>query len=105
MDAWLTGTRQGDRLLVEAGGQWTLSALAELYERRPRLLAESPGLGAAASIDLSSVQRLDTAGAWLLQSTMSELAARGWQVEWAGAREAHAALLAEIHRMTSEPPP
>jgi phospholipid/cholesterol/gamma-HCH transport system permease protein len=105
MDAWLTGTRAGDRLLVEAGGQWTLSALAELDERRQRLLAESPGPGGAASIDLKSVQRLDTAGAWLLQSMMRELAARGWQVEWAGAREAHASLLAEIHRMTSEPLP
>jgi phospholipid/cholesterol/gamma-HCH transport system permease protein len=105
MDAWLTGTRAGDRLLVEAGGQWTLSALAGLDERRQRLLAESPGPGGAASIDLKCVQRLDTAGAWLLQSTMRELAARGWQVEWGGARAAHALLLAEIQRITSEPLP
>ena len=105
MDAWLTGTRAGDRLLVEAGGQWTLFALAELYERRQHLLAESPGPGGAASIDLKSVDKLDTAGAWLLQSTIRELTARGWQVEWAGVREAHASLLAEIHRMTSEPLP
>ena len=46
---------------------------------RQRLLAESPGLGGAASIDLTSVQRLDTAGAWLLQSTMRELGERGWR--------------------------
>jgi phospholipid/cholesterol/gamma-HCH transport system permease protein len=105
MDAWLTGTRQGDRLLVEAGGRWTLAALAELYERRQQLLAESSPRGGAASIDLKAVQRLDTAGAWLLQSTMRELAERGWEVEWAGARAAHASLLAEIHRMTAEPPP
>ena len=48
----------------------------------------SAGPGGAASIDLKAVQRLDTAGAWLLQSTMRELAERGWQVEWAGARAA-----------------
>jgi phospholipid/cholesterol/gamma-HCH transport system permease protein len=105
VDAWLSGTRQGDRLLVEAGGQWTLSALAELYERRERLLAETPGRGGAASIDLTSVQRLDTAGAWLLQNTRRELAERGWQVEWAGARATHASLLAEMDRITAEPLP
>lgn len=105
MDAWLTGTREGDRLLVEAGGRWTLSALAELYERRQRLLAEMPGPGGAASIDLKALQRLDTAGAWLLQSMTRELAERGWQVEWSGARAAHASLLAEIHRLTAEPLP
>ena len=62
---------------------------------RQRLLAESPGLGGAASIDLTSVQRLDTAGAWLLQSTMRELGERAGR--WNGpARDAHASLLAEI---------
>lgn len=105
MDAWLSGTRRGDRLLVEAGGQWTLSALAELYERRQRLLAETPGRGGAASIDLTSMERLDTAGAWLLQSTRRELADRGWQVEWAGARATHASLLAEMDRITAKPLP
>ena len=104
-DAWLTGTCQGDRLLVEAGGRWTISALAELHERGQRLLAELPGPGGAASIDLKAVQRLDTAGAWLLQSMTHELAKRGWQVEWSGAHVAHAALLAEIRRLTSEPLP
>jgi phospholipid/cholesterol/gamma-HCH transport system permease protein len=105
VDAWLSGTREGDRLLVEAGGQWTLSALAELYERRERLLAETPGRGGAASIDLTSVERLDTAGAWLLQNTRRELAERGWQVEWAGARATHASLLGEMDRITAEPLP
>ena len=105
MDAWLTGTREGDRLRVEAGGRWTLTALAELYEGRQRLLAERPVPGGAASIDLTSLQRLDTAGAWLLQSTMRELGARGWQVEWAGVRAAHASLLAEIHKVTTKPLP
>ncbi|HLT01481.1 MAG TPA: MlaE family lipid ABC transporter permease subunit, partial [Geminicoccaceae bacterium] len=105
MDAWLSSTRQGDRLLVEAGGGWTLSAITDLYERRERLLAESPGPGGAAAIDLAALHRLDTAGAWLLQSTRRELAERGWQVEWSGASAAHASLLAEVERATSEPLP
>jgi phospholipid/cholesterol/gamma-HCH transport system permease protein len=105
MDAWLTGTYARDRLLVEAGGHWTLSALAELDERRHRLLAETPAGGGAASIDLRAVQRLDTAGAWLLHRLMGELAERGWRVEWSGARDAHAGLLAEVRRMTTAPLP
>jgi len=105
MDAWLTGTYAEDRLLVEAGGRWTLSALAELDEGRHRLLAEAPADGGAASIDLRAIQRLDTAGAWLLHKLMGELAERGWRVEWSGAHDAHAGLLAEVRRMAAEPLP
>ena len=105
MDAWLTGTYARDRLLVEAGGRWTLPAVAELDERSQRLLAEAPAAGGAASIDLQAVQRLDTAGAWLLHELTRELADRGWRVEWSGARAAHAGLLAEIRRMSAEPLP
>ena len=65
MDAWLNGTRQDDRLLVEAGGRWTLAALPDLDARRARLLADAGG-GGRAAIDLGAIQRLDTAGAWLL---------------------------------------
>jgi phospholipid/cholesterol/gamma-HCH transport system permease protein len=102
MDAWLTGTYQRERLLVEAGGRWTLSTLVELDESRRRLLAAAPAAGGAASIDLRAVQRLDTAGAWLLDQLTRELAERGWQVEWSGARDAHAGLLAEIRRIAAE---
>jgi phospholipid/cholesterol/gamma-HCH transport system permease protein len=105
MDAWLTGTYARDRLLVEAGGRWTLSALADLDQRRQRLLAEAPAGGGAASIDLQGVQRLDTAGAWLLHELTRELADRGWQVEWSGARDAHAGLLTEIRKMATTPLP
>ena len=105
MDAWLTGTYARDRLLVEAGGRWTLSALAELDQRRQRLLAEAPAGGGAASIDLHGVERLDTAGAWLLDNLTRELADRGWQVEWSGARDAHAGLLAEVRRIATAPLP
>jgi phospholipid/cholesterol/gamma-HCH transport system permease protein len=104
MDAWLTSTRRDDRLLIEAGGRWTLAALAELDHRRAQLLAEAPGRGQA-SIDLQAIQRLDTAGAWLLDRMAHDLDRQGWQVEWSGAHDAHAALLAEIRRLSPEPLP
>jgi phospholipid/cholesterol/gamma-HCH transport system permease protein len=104
MDAWLTSTRRDGRLLIEAGGQWTLAALAELDQGRAQLLAEAPGHGRAA-IDLQAIQRLDTAGAWLLDRMAHDLDRQGWQVEWSGAHDAHAALLAEIRELSSEPLP
>jgi phospholipid/cholesterol/gamma-HCH transport system permease protein len=105
MAAWLTGTYHDDRLMVEAGGSWTLSALSELDGRRRRLLAEAPAVGGAASIDLGGVEKLDTAGAWLLDKLTRELVDRGWQVEWSGARDAHAGLLAEVRSIPAEPLP
>jgi phospholipid/cholesterol/gamma-HCH transport system permease protein len=102
MDAWLTSTRQDDRLLIEAGGRWTLTSLAELDAHRARLLAGAPG-GGQASIDLGALQRLDTAGAWLLHRMECELDGQGWRIEWSGAQDAHAALLAEIRRLAPEP--
>jgi phospholipid/cholesterol/gamma-HCH transport system permease protein len=104
MDAWLTSTRRDERLLIEAGGRWTLAALPDLDARRAELLAGAPGRGRA-SIDLEAVQRLDTAGAWLLERMAHDLGGQGWQVEWSGAHAEHAALLAEIRRLSPEPLP
>jgi phospholipid/cholesterol/gamma-HCH transport system permease protein len=105
MDAWLTDTRQDDRLLVEAGGLWTLAALADLDARRERLVAGATGGGGRASIDLGAIEKLDTAGAWLLDRMARDLDGRGWQVEWCGGQGAHAALLAEIRAIGIEPLP
>ena len=104
MDAWLTSTRRDDRLSIEAGGRWILAALPELDARRAELLLGVPG-GGRASIDLQAIQRLDTAGAWLLDRMAHDLDRQGWQIEWSGARDAHAALLAEIQRLSPAPLP
>jgi phospholipid/cholesterol/gamma-HCH transport system permease protein len=104
MDAWLTRTHQDDRLLIEAGGHWTLAALPDLDARRVQLLADARG-GGPAAIDLRAIQGMDTAGAWLLHRMALELDSQGWQIEWTGVRDAHAALLAEIRRIAAEPLP
>jgi phospholipid/cholesterol/gamma-HCH transport system permease protein len=105
MAAWLTGANRDDRLLIEAGGEWTLAALTELDARREQLIAAADGGAGLVSIDLAAVEQLDTAGAWLLHRMARDLDGRGWRVEWAGARGAHAALLAEIGAIVGEPPP
>jgi phospholipid/cholesterol/gamma-HCH transport system permease protein len=101
---WLTGAREGDRLLIEAGGAWTLEELVRLDAARQTLLVAAEADGAAARIDLAALDALDTAGAWLLHQLERNLESLGWRVELAGLREGHAALLAEIGRLQAPPP-
>jgi len=101
---WLTGAREGDRLLIEAGGAWTLEQLVRLDAARQTLLVAAEADGAAARIDLAALDALDTAGAWLLHQLERNLESLGWRVELAGLRDGHAALLAEIGRLQAPPP-
>ena len=104
MGGWLTGAREGDRLLIEAGGAWTLDELARLDAARQTLLIAAETAGAAAHIDVAALDALDTAGAWLLHRLERNLASLGWRVELAGLRDGHAALLAEISRLQAPAP-
>ena len=78
---WLTGAREGDHLLIEAGGAWSLDELVGLDAARETLLIAAAAEGAAARIDLAPLEALDTAGAWLLHRLERDLASRGWRVE------------------------
>jgi phospholipid/cholesterol/gamma-HCH transport system permease protein len=104
-DAWLTSVERDERLLVDAGGGWTLAELMGLDRARAALVAGLRPAGGVARIGLESMDRLDTAGAWLLHRLERELAERGWRVELAGVRQPHAALLDEIRRAHAEPAP
>jgi phospholipid/cholesterol/gamma-HCH transport system permease protein len=101
---WLTGAREGDRLLIEAGGAWTLEELVRLDAARQTLLVAAESDGADAQIDLAALDALDTAGAWLLHQLERNLESLGWRVELVGLRDGHAALLAEIGRLQAPPP-
>jgi phospholipid/cholesterol/gamma-HCH transport system permease protein len=101
---WLTGAREDDRLLIEAGGAWTLEQLARLDAARQTVLIAAAADGAAARIDLKTLEALDTAGAWLLQRLERDLASLGWRVELVGLSDGHAALLAEVGRLQAPPP-
>src|SRR5436190_1136502 len=72
-----------DALVFQAEGDWLLATAAEL-DRRLRAL-ELPS-GREVVLDLAGVERLDTAGAWLLKRTDNELAARGNAVTLANVR-------------------
>ena len=58
-----------------------------------------------ATIDLSRVDQMDTAGAWLIDRSRQSLAARGVEATIVGARPEHAILLREAHYRPIEAPP
>src|SRR5260370_10917663 len=67
-----------DALVLRAEGDWLVATAAEL-DRRLRALALPQGR--QVMLDLAGIERLDTAGAWLLLRTQHDLTAPGNTVE------------------------
>lgn len=94
-DGWIRSTGDGpgggEELTVTAGGAWTIGHAAALDATLQAL-----HLGAARRIilDLSQIDRLDSAGAWLLNRTADRLRAAGADVAVNGVSDRHAPLLA-----------
>lgn len=103
--AWLRPRRDGERLVLHAGGSWVIAAAAAL----DRELREVDGSGAREIvIDLAAVTALDTAGAWLLVRLRKELAAgevdHGRRVELVRLGDAFAPLLEQVAEGDAAPP-
>lgn len=90
---WLNTDREGDRLVVAAGGAWGVTEISA-FDQRLALL--ETGGARTARIDLASLESLDTAAAWVLHRTLMRLREQGLEAEIAGANPAHAALLERI---------
>jgi phospholipid/cholesterol/gamma-HCH transport system permease protein len=71
-DAWF----KMDRGVLQLGGRWTIRESARLD---PELRTLNPGSGAIA-IDASQIERLDSAGAWLVLRTRRALEAAGHKI-------------------------
>jgi len=97
-------SREGGRLLLAASGDWRTRRLEPL-ERR--LKSMKLGQERSAVFELSGIQHLDTAGAWLLQRTRQALAAAGYGVEFTGLDPEHQRLLQTVieHERETAPPP
>jgi phospholipid/cholesterol/gamma-HCH transport system permease protein len=91
--AWVRTERRDDGVVVRAGGRWEIAGLARIDAALRRL---APQPARRVEIDLSAVEHLDTAGAWLLHRTRKTLAAHGVAAEIVGAAPAHAALLERV---------
>jgi phospholipid/cholesterol/gamma-HCH transport system permease protein len=92
---------------VALSGVWTTRTVAALdSELRDLETAED---GSRIILDLSGVEKMDTAGAWIVERFLAACAARGMEIRIASASEAVSTLLSAVHQAANEnepvPPP
>jgi len=80
-------------LRISAAGAWETACLANVDDK---LKVVMPRPNAEARIDLSGLEALDTAGAWLLYRTLKALRRAGARAEFEGAQPQHQALIDRI---------
>jgi phospholipid/cholesterol/gamma-HCH transport system permease protein len=90
---WLEAEERPDRLDLRAGGRWDVGGAARLDAELARALKHRQG---AVAFDLTQLERLDTAGAWLLLRAARGLESAGVPVEFAGLRPEHQAMLEQV---------
>jgi phospholipid/cholesterol/gamma-HCH transport system permease protein len=76
--ATLVEREEANSLILAAAGEWLVATAADLDQR---LLALKVPKGRRVTFDLAGIDRLDTAGAWLLLRTEHDLTERGNAVE------------------------
>ncbi|HLY45716.1 MAG TPA: MlaE family lipid ABC transporter permease subunit [Stellaceae bacterium] len=101
--ATIVASEEAGEMTLRPAGDWLVATAAEL-DRRLRAL-ELPS-GRRVAVDLAAIERLDTAGAWLLLRTEHALEARGNEVALTNVRNSFAPLLAQLRaRGAGEPVP
>ena len=76
---------EGDGLVLSLAGDWTVANSAAL-EATADSLSEPAHERGGAILDLSRVDRMDTAGAWAIDRARAELAGAGVHASYRGAR-------------------
>jgi phospholipid/cholesterol/gamma-HCH transport system permease protein len=99
--ATLVASPEPDTLVLRAEGDWLVATAAEL-DRRLRALALPQGR--RVTLDLAGIERLDTAGAWLVLRTEHDLAARGNAVELGNLRASFTPLIDQVRGRGTGPP-
>jgi len=101
---WFEASQAGGAWIVKVGGRWDIRTVERL-EAQLRTVGAAVGAAppAEARIDLSALEALDTAGAWLLQRTLHSLARAGTTPRLEGVRPAHAALLERVAEAEAKP--
>jgi phospholipid/cholesterol/gamma-HCH transport system permease protein len=89
-----TSERQAEALHLTLTGAWTVEASAALESAAQALLAEGQG-ARAVILDLNSIERIDTAGAWLIDRSRDALNRSGIDARYGAARPEFALLLEE----------
>jgi phospholipid/cholesterol/gamma-HCH transport system permease protein len=100
----ISASGSGDRLVLSASGNWTVIEAPQL-EAEVAQVAQVPEGVRHVTIDISGVERLDTAGAWLLHRTARDLVLDGREVDYAGFGPAREILFAEVEKSDRPPAP
>ncbi|WP_022728550.1 MlaE family lipid ABC transporter permease subunit [Fodinicurvata sediminis] len=103
LEAGLTRRSEANWLAIELSGAWITETVAA-REKDISALVTSHDIRASQQVvlDLSEVDALDTAGAWIVQRTAERLRERGFQVEIAGIEGARVELMEAVSK-ASEP--
>jgi len=98
---WIETSQDGDVLTITAGGRWTVKDAMELD---PLTRDRMPEGVRQVRADLSRIEALDTAGAWILWRWGQEFRERGIETEVLAERDQDAALfdLVETSQCTAE---
>ena len=86
----------GDGLHIALSGNWTIGAARAIETKAAALLAEA-GAATRAIVDFRGVERLDTAGAWIIDRSRRTLIDRGMAISLTGLRPEYDVLLREAH--------
>ncbi len=100
----LSVTGSGDSLVLSASGNWTVLE-AERLDNEIGQVLKVPGGVRRVDIDLSGIDRFDTAGAWLIHRTARELIKGGAEVAYTGIGPSREILLGEVEKSDHEPAP
>src|SRR6266446_2057934 len=92
--ATLVASQAPGSLVLSAAGEWLVTTAADLDQK---LRALRMPTGTRVTLDLAGIDRLDTAGAWLLLRTEHDLIARGNVVEMRHLRPSFEALIARSY--------
>jgi phospholipid/cholesterol/gamma-HCH transport system permease protein len=96
--ATLVDTKEGRALVLRAAGRWLVASAAEIDRS---LAALDLPQGRQVTVDLAGIERLDTAGAWLVLRTEQDLLARGNAVEIKNLHPGFAPLLEQVRAGSS----
>lgn len=92
----------GDALQLVASGNWTVNE-AEQLDGQIRQAAKVPSGTRKVTIDLSGIERFDTAGAWLIHRTARDLVKTGLEVVYTGIGPSREILIGEVEKSEHAP--
>jgi phospholipid/cholesterol/gamma-HCH transport system permease protein len=89
-EPWIMQNRTDGGATLQAGGAWIVTNSPPLFESLKTLSFRKDE---PITVELDRLERLDTAGAWLLYRTVRDLRAAGHDVEYKGGTEAQMSLI------------